>query len=137
MSYCVVHVDDIIVLGAHQERDRVMSTLRSEYKLKHEFPCSKTGDRVKLLGRWLLKTQRGFALCNDAKYAAQLQTLVGLSSESKGCLVPLTANDRDQPKGEELSLKEHEDFRRAVGQLLWLAADRPDLRFAVTLLASA
>eukprot|EP00971_Amphidinium_carterae_P136194 2698746-Amphidinium_carterae.2 len=104
MSYCVVHFDDVIVLGTHQERDRVMSTWRSDCKLKHEFSFGKIGDRVKLLGRWLLKTQRGLALCNDAKYAAQLQTLVGLRGDSKGCLVPLTATDRNQPSGKELSL---------------------------------
>eukprot|EP00971_Amphidinium_carterae_P202827 4024975-Amphidinium_carterae.5 len=44
--YCVVHVDNIIVLGALTERQRVMSALRDKYKLKHEWSCSQVGDRV-------------------------------------------------------------------------------------------
>eukprot|EP00971_Amphidinium_carterae_P080391 1590839-Amphidinium_carterae.2 len=44
---------------------------------------------------------------------------------------------KDTEKGENLSQGDHERFGRAVGQLLWLAGDRPDLMYAVTLLASA
>eukprot|EP00971_Amphidinium_carterae_P057034 1127634-Amphidinium_carterae.4 len=68
-----------------------MPALRDKYKL---------GEKVRLLGRWLLKT----------------------------------AKNRDVGGGENLSEGDHERFRRAVGQLLWLAGD---LRYAVTLLASA
>eukprot|EP00971_Amphidinium_carterae_P161881 3209050-Amphidinium_carterae.3 len=59
--------------------------------------------------RWLLKIARGFALATR------------LGNE----------------KGENLNEGNQERFRRAVEQLLWLAGDRPDLRYAVTLLAIA
>eukprot|EP00971_Amphidinium_carterae_P062249 1232304-Amphidinium_carterae.3 len=99
--------------------------------------CSQVGGKVRLLGRWLLKTAQGFALCNDGQYAEQLQVLVGLGKDSKKCQVPLIPADRDTESGENLNERDHEKYRRAVGQLLWLAGDRLDLRYAVTLLASS
>eukprot|EP00971_Amphidinium_carterae_P295334 5865131-Amphidinium_carterae.4 len=68
---------------------------------------------------------KGFALCHEGKYAEQLQVLVGFGKESTNCQVPLTLADRDAGGGESLSEGDHERFMRAVGQLLWLAGDRP------------
>eukprot|EP00971_Amphidinium_carterae_P175879 3486488-Amphidinium_carterae.1 len=65
------------------------------------------------------------------KHAEQLQVPVGLDKESKKCQAPLTLADRDAGGGENLSEGDHGRFRRAVGQLLWLAGDRPDLRYGL------
>eukprot|EP00971_Amphidinium_carterae_P307256 6106164-Amphidinium_carterae.2 len=95
------------------ERQRVMSALRCKYKLKHEWICSQARDKVRLLGRWLLKTAKGFAafaLCNDGKHAEQLQVLVGLGKESKECQVPLALADRDAGGGEEIAKGSEEQW---------------------------
>eukprot|EP00971_Amphidinium_carterae_P145170 2876412-Amphidinium_carterae.1 len=64
---------------------------------------------------------KGFTLYNDGKY----------HSPPNG--PPQGPIDRDTEKGEHLKEGDHETFRRAVGQPLWLAGDRPHLRYALTL----
>eukprot|EP00971_Amphidinium_carterae_P157347 3119254-Amphidinium_carterae.1 len=69
----------------------VMTALRERYKPKHELSCSEVSDKVRLLGRSLLKV------------------LAGRGKGSKQCQQPLTLAAQDAESGECLSESDHEN----------------------------
>eukprot|EP00971_Amphidinium_carterae_P339031 6476627-Amphidinium_carterae.2 len=132
--YCVVHVDDMVIIGSRTERDIVVNQLQEEYEMKHVHHLDAPGEQARLLGRTLIKTERGFALVNDASHVAELQKMFGLSSESKAVTTPAEVEREGQ--GEPLSTEKVAEVRRAIGKIMWISHDRPDLKFAVGRLAA-
>eukprot|EP00971_Amphidinium_carterae_P334205 6469352-Amphidinium_carterae.1 len=133
--FIVVHVDDIIILGSAVHRDEVVSALRVQFDMKHEQKLDEPKDCCKLLGRALLKTEKGFQLLNDPKHVWALMEELGLTESTKGAVSPY---EKD-PEGEivsELDVSEASRMRRCIGQLMWVAQDRADIKFAVSMVAA-
>eukprot|EP00971_Amphidinium_carterae_P112084 2220097-Amphidinium_carterae.2 len=57
-----------------------MTALREKSKLEHELSCSRIGDKVRLLGRWLLKTA-------EWQFNASANN-EGLECAEEGCTLP-------------------------------------------------
>mmetsp|Transcript_32821 Transcript_32821/g.75074 ORF Transcript_32821/g.75074 Transcript_32821/m.75074 type:complete len:120 (+) Transcript_32821:357-716(+) len=84
----VVHVDDMVIVGSDVARAETIKELRAEYDMKHEHGVSEPGHQARLLGRTLIKTQRGYTLVNDGAHVQKLQEIFDLKSSSKGALTP-------------------------------------------------
>ena len=135
-AIAVVHVGDMVLLAAEGVRNEIVKKLREHYDLKHVHDLKKEGDTAELLGRTLLRTRRGYALYNDAKYAEEVAALVGLRPGSKPVTTPAAPEDG---KGDATPIDEERAaaYRSAVGMPLWAANDRPDLKYTAGRLASA
>eukprot|EP00971_Amphidinium_carterae_P164138 3253996-Amphidinium_carterae.1 len=131
----VVHVDDLVILGTSEIRSEIVNSLREEYKLKHAEIVEKPGDRVKLLGRVLVKTSLGYQLLNDPHHVVELQDLFEMSKNTKGAMTP-GEKDTDEPDDlDELPQDECHLMRKAIGKLMWLAHDRADIKHRVSKIA--
>eukprot|EP00971_Amphidinium_carterae_P350936 6491818-Amphidinium_carterae.2 len=69
-----------------------MSALRDKYKLKQEWTCSQVGDKVRICGRWLLKTAK------DGDAGAGENLSEG-DHESADLHLPSSAYVQEQPGG--------------------------------------
>ena len=98
------------------------------------------------MGRTLVKTAKGSAFINDPSYADDLANIFGFNDGSKGVATP-AVNDSIGETGAAGALDgatgtsaldpgRARMLRAAVGKLLWLAHDRPDIKFAVGRLAA-
>eukprot|EP00971_Amphidinium_carterae_P352089 6492420-Amphidinium_carterae.1 len=132
----VVHVDDLVIVGSEKARTEAIKELRAEYAMKHEEEVSEPGQQVRLLGRTLIKTKRGFTLVNDATHVQKLAELFELKAGSKGALTP---GDKEvEATSEDMALLSPERaslLRSAIGKLMWISADRPDVKFMVSKVA--
>ena len=132
----VIHVDDAIIVGSRKNRAEVMTKLRAKFALKHEHTLEETGDRVKLLGRSLLKTGRGYAMVNEETCVKDLAGIFGLTpGTSKEVTTPTSPTDRAEGDTTPVDDEKKQELRTAIGKLLWLANDRPDIKYAVGRLA--
>eukprot|EP00971_Amphidinium_carterae_P057789 1142855-Amphidinium_carterae.1 len=122
--FAVVHVDDLVFLGISETRSEIVNSLTEEYRLKHAEIVEKPGDRVKLLGRMLVKTSMSYQLLNDPHHVVELQYLFELSK-----------NTDEQDDLDELPQDECHLMLKAIGKLMWLAHDRADIKHRVSKIA--
>eukprot|EP00971_Amphidinium_carterae_P330119 6462980-Amphidinium_carterae.1 len=78
------------------------------YKLKHAHHLEKSEDT------------KGYLICNDPGHVDELQGIFGLEA------------GRDS---ERLSESQTSEYGRAIGKLMWLSHERPDIKFMVSVLA--
>ena len=131
----VVHVDDLVIIGAHSRRATLMKKVRNQFELKDEKELESPGSSAGLLGRTLFKTAKGFSLTNDVSYAEDLARIFGLDDGSKESPTP-AATTRPTGQPQQLDDGMARQLRTAIGKILWLSGDRPDLRYVAGRLAT-
>ena len=127
----VVHVDDTIFTGKHELIVGVLQELTAKYELQHENWLLHPGGMVNLVGKNVLKTAGGYAIIKSPTYAQDIAQLVGLDLKNSK-----TVNTPDVPPAEAgdtassaLEPERAAKVRAAVGKLMWISADRPNLRY--------
>ena len=96
----------------------------------------KSGDQAKLLGRTLSKTEKGFVLINSPEYAEELARHFDLDmNKSKPIVAPMSPSEVKE-NDQKLDDYKKSQLRAVVGKLLWLAQDRPDLKYSVARLST-
>ena len=132
----VVHVDDLLVIGPKKSRDWLISELNQRFDLKHVKYLEKSGDQAKLLGRTLSKTEKGFVLISSPEYAEELAKHFDLDMDkSKPVAAPMSPSEVKK-NDQKLDDYKKSQLRAVVGKLLWLAQDRPDLKYSVARLST-
>ena len=129
-----LHVDDLLASGdAQWIQEKMIAVLRQDLKLKVEGPF-KVGDTFQFLKRHFSVRADCVVVSANPKYKRKLEELLdGTSCKHKR--TPLPSNHiKDQE--EKASCAESFWYRQAVGLLLYVMQDRPDLQHALKTLAS-
>ena len=114
----MIHVDDLIITGKDEAMDGLLDKLKEKYKVSIE-----TGAKVTFLKRLIEVDKEETRIWLSEKYA---EGLVGMFHGVKRRRTPgeIIVDDTLVEDPEDVSR-----FRSAVGILLYIAGDRPDLQF--------
>ena len=95
----VVRVDDLVIFGSKEARERILQDLSADLSLKFVHHIERPGAKGTLLGRTLMKTEKGFAILNDTHYSQELAGVFGLcrpGKTSKEVTTRIAQNDREE-----------------------------------------
>ena len=125
----VVYVDDIIAAGRADIIDRMYTGLGSKVLIKHVDELLE-GKDVTFLGFKYARRSDGFVV-DPGEYVEKILVLYRMTSckpvSTPGVAKLVKEDGDDKPLEKDC----HREFRRAVGQLLWLSVMRRDIQFAV------
>jgi len=122
-----IHADDILLAAEHSSHDKLLADLAKSIQLK---PAVTLGAEWQLyLGKLWRRTEHGFEVKIPLAYDQSMQAELGLDRCRPASNPGWTAGERCQDDTLKLNALEAGSYRRVVGQLLWLIADRPDLAF--------
>ena len=140
----MVHGDDFVAIGNDEDLMETQRTLSEKYKIKTEKLGGQKGDakEIRVLNKVIRHTDEGLELEADPRHAEIVMRDLDVSG-SKVCKTPGAKTEpRKQSKdsseeeaaeeeGEAMEPKDATKYRAVVARLNYMAADRPDLQFAV------
>ena len=127
--YVLAYVDDLMFFGQKHDVDSMVQDLQRDLLLKLTGTLSE-GENVTFLGREIRRTSEAIELYMKSEYIDRMLELYDMKS-CKPTAAPGADALRKKLDAEPLSNERHKLYRRAVGQLLWLANVRPEIMFAV------
>ena len=127
--YVLAYVDDLMFFGQKHEVDSMVQDLQRDLLLKLTGTLSED-ENVTFLGREIRRTSEAIELYMKSEYIDRMLELYDMKS-CKPNAAPGADTLRKKLDVEPLSNEAHKLYRRAVGQLLWLANVRPEIMFAV------
>ncbi|CAE7380121.1 unnamed protein product, partial [Symbiodinium pilosum] len=127
--YVLAYVDGLMFFGQKHEVDSMVQDLQCDLLLKLTGTLSE-GENVTFLGREIRRTSEAIELYMKSEYTDRTLELYDMKS-CKPTAAPGADTLRKKLDAEPLSNEAHKLYRRAVGQLLWLANVRPEIMFAV------
>ncbi|CAE7752594.1 unnamed protein product [Symbiodinium sp. CCMP2592] len=131
---CALHVDDGILGGRLQEGNKILGKLGEKYVMTITGPIRDPGEQIRFLKRLFVIEEAGLAMYSDPKYLQKMAKLLGIT-RPRMRKVPCTPEWCTPDCSSALGTEEHALFRSVVGCLLYLAPDRCDVQFAVSVLA--
>ena len=130
------HVDDLQILGLKGEPLKLANELRQKgLKLKIDGPVSIGVGSSHFLKKKFQGVDEGIQVVQDHKYAEKLVQILGLE-KAHGKKSPLPQHVGSPGEGMPLTSEQHAVYRRCVGILLCISAERPDLQYGVKVLSS-
>ena len=135
-SVCLeVHVDDFYAVGPGASAGGILDEVGKHMTLTREGPYG-IGTTFTHLKRVRVVTVEGMTIAPSPNHIKKLLKVTGLNEDSKGRDTPITkpvvGGEDDEPLPAEL----WKDFRAAVGLLLYMSTDRPDIQYTVNELSS-
>jgi len=131
---CVVHGDDFTFTGKKDELMAVKTCMMGWWDIKlRGILGGESGDdkEATILGRHLRWTEAGIEYEADPKHAQQVIEEMGLSKESRAVDSPIEKEVVSEEGEVKLDKVEAKRFRGVAATLNYLAADRPDIQYAV------
>jgi len=131
---CVVHGDDFTFTGKKDELMKVMACMMGWWDIKlRGILGGESGDdkEATILGRHLRWTEAGIEYEADPKHAQLVIEEMGLSGESRAVDSPIEKEVVSEEGEAKLDKIEAKKFRGVAARLNYLAADRPDIQYAV------
>ena len=132
----LVHGDDYVSVGSRQSLNWLKVELEKKFKIKTNIIGSDEGDdkELKILNRIVRCTTKGFEYEADLRHAELICEEMGVV-DSKGVDTPGIKEDEEEGEGDTvvppLPREESTKFRAIAARANHLAADRPDIQFAV------
>ena len=136
----IVHVDDVQGLGKEHCLRNLVTALKKKYIVSLEGPFLFAVDYVRGYSldtiKFLKRKFSCLSICIDPKYIQKLEELCRLTHR-KPKAAPC-GNDilKVDPNPVYLDAKDHKKYRTAIGILLYISGDRPDIQFTVNVLSS-
>ena len=129
--YILCYVDDLMVFGDKKAVADVVESLQKELLLRVTEELSE-GQEATFLGRRMRRTSTSVEKFMETSYIDRILEQAGM----KTCKAAPTPGTDALEKGkaelaEALSPEEHQQYRKLVGQLLWLCNLRMDIMYAV------
>ena len=139
----IVHVDDVRGMGNEARLRNLVASLKKKYGVSLEGPFllgadyarGYSLDTIKFLKRKFSYFNHRLSICIDPKYIQKLEELFSLSHrkpKAAPCGNDILKVDPNPVHGAE----DHRKYRTAIGILLYISGDRPDIQFAVNVLSS-
>ncbi|CAE7906092.1 true, partial [Symbiodinium necroappetens] len=130
------HVDDLQILASKGVPMKLANELKTEgLKVKVDGPVSLDGG----CSHFLKKKFQGFGgsieVIQDTKYAERLQSILGLE-KAHGKQNPSPPKVPAPGEGESVDAEHLHVYKRCVGILMYMSAERPDLQYIVKVLSS-
>ncbi|CAE7361129.1 unnamed protein product, partial [Symbiodinium sp. CCMP2456] len=130
------HVDDMQILGLKGVPMQLANDLKSEgLKLKVDGPVTLDGGSSHFLKKKFQGLGDAIEVTQDAKYAERLQSILGLE-KAHGKHTPCPSKVPSPGEGERLDGESLQVYKRCVGILMYMCAERPDLQYVVKVLSS-
>jgi len=131
---CVVHGDDFTFAGGKEELMSVKFYMTSwwDIKLRGVLGGEENDDKeATILGRRLRWAETGIEYEADPKYAQVVISEMGLEADSRSVDSPIEKEVLSEEGEVVLDPGQTKRFRRVAAVLNYLAADRPDIQYAV------
>lgn len=128
-AYLLIYVDDALICGHRDDVDKIVEMLATDFDIR------KLGAAQFFLGMEITRDRGSKTLTlSQKKYASQILERNGMR-DAKPRSVPMDANTRLSRDGEDC-LEQGNEYAELLGMLLYLSScTRPDIAFAVGLLA--
>ena len=123
------HMDDGVVVGESKTLDRTMTAMSKHLLMKTSNP--QLGPEAKFPGKLFIKTERGFQVKPLAKLFDSLLSSAGMGSCAHVQTPGVRSESRVPNEEPKLGPAEHKQYRTIVGQLMFLAYERPDIQYCV------
>ena len=140
----IVHVDDVQGMGNEYCLRNLVTALKKKYVvsleglflLAEDYARGYSLDTIKFLKRKFSDFNHRLSICIDPKYIQKLEELFRLTHR-KPKAAPC-GNDilKVDSHPVYLDAEDHRKYRTAIGILLYISGDRPDIQFAVNVLSS-
>ena len=131
---CAIHVDDGVLGGKLEEGIRIISKLQEKYTLSVTGPIRELGEQMRFLKRIFVVESEGLAMYSDPKYINKILNVLEIKNPRKR-KVPTNPEWCTEDQSTALDERQHGLYRMAVGCLLYIAPDRCDIQFGVSMLA--
>ena len=135
---CVVHGDDFTFLGTDSSLDIVQAAMQKRYEVKvrgRMGPGAKDDKSIRILNRILQWTNEGLVYEADQRHIEIIIDELGLTDSKATLSTPGVKTNVDEDGDELLGPQQATKYRALVARANFVAADRPDLQFAVKELA--
>ena len=140
-AVCIVHVDDLQFAGIIEVVVPLLERLQKKVKLQVEGPfltpeereAGYSLQRVRFLKRKFTYEDHELRISIDPKYVKKLTEVLQLDKRQsrKPKQTPCTSSSSEPDNSAALPPAEAATYRSAVGMLLYVAHDRPDIQFSV------
>ena len=138
--YLTVHVDDVLLVCNDKDLKWFQKNIAKELTTKVDGPhqqCS--GKTMMYLKKRITFLDEGTLIQPNNTYIPKLIELLKLAGRRKKGLPhhsTLDACHPDQPRLDELTQEKVKNFRSALGLILYISHDRPDISFATKVLST-
>ena len=133
---CNSHVDDLQIVGGEKRGEDLLNGMKkSGLKVQIEGPVSIDGGQCRFLKRLFQGDGTGIVVIPEQKYVEKLCLLLGLQKASPKP-TPLPSSLVHPSADAELVGEEYNVYRSALGLLLYMSSDYPELHFGVRMLGS-
>ena len=137
LAYIMVYVDDLLFVGETAEIDNIFKKIQEKMLLR---PTGEAlpGQTISCLGRKITNHGDRFDISLESNYMNNILEEMNLNHKCNPATTIGTTAGKENIEDEQLlDQQEHQQFRRLVGKLQWLAYTRPDISFATKELARA
>ena len=129
--YLLCYVDDLMLFGERKAVADLVADLQKELLLRVTGELSE-GQEATFLGRHMRRTSTSAQMFMETSYVDRIPELAGMAT----CKAAPTPGTDALKRGtaelaEPLSPEEHQQYRKLVGQLLWLSNLRMDIMYAI------
>ena len=129
--YLLCYVDDLMLFGERKAVADLVADLQKELLLRVTGELSE-GQEATFLGRHMRRTSTSVQMFMETSYVDRILELAGMAT----CKAAPTPGTDALKRGtaelaEPLSPEEHQQYRKLVGQLLWLSNLRMDIMYAI------
>ena len=129
--YLLCYVDDLMLFGERKAVADLVADLQKELLLRVTGELSE-GQEATFLGRHMRRTSPSVQMFMETSYVDHILELAGMAT----CKAAPTPGTDALKRGtaelaEPLSPEEHQQYRKLVGQLLWLSNLRMDIMYAI------
>ena len=130
------HVDDLQIVGGEKRGEDLLNDMKkSGLKIQIEGPVTIDGGQCRFLKRLFQGDGTGIVVIPEQKYVEKLCSLLGLQKASPKP-TPLPSSLMRPSDDPELGGAEYDTYRSALGLLLYMSSDYPELHFGVRMLGS-
>ena len=131
-----MHVDDLQFVGPREQGKQLIKALQEEFTMEVQGPYSQPGDVCQFLKKLFQFNESGIAVQPNEKHFLALEKLLKLTPYGKKLKAPVHPDLCKEDTTECLDPSRSETFRKAVGIILYISSDRPDIQFGAKLLSS-
>ena len=131
----MIHVDDsLLLLPLKWARECFIPVIEQRFQITYELPYE-VGHSFNFLKRLHLITSERIVIRQPTSYIEQVKATMNVAQNNRQ-RVPCWSELRAKDMSRELNPEEASKFRQAVGTALYISCDRPDVGYAVRVLAA-